>query len=175
MSISKLIHILVPPSSPKEIPSNSTFVNLETKTTKLPDDYKAFLELYGTGSIDDFIWIFNPASNNVNLNFINQMEVQLNALRELQNQCTALNKYLIYPEPSGLLPFGITDNGDLLLWKTDINSEKWNIILIDSRMSQVEEFNDNFSDFLFSILSRTKCSNIFPDDFPSDQLEFKPI
>jgi hypothetical protein len=114
------------------------------------------------------------SANNLHFKLTNQIEIQLNAIRELQNQCTALNKYPIYPEQGGLLPFGITDNGDLLLWKTDINPEKWNVILIDSRIGQIEEFNDNFSDFLFSILSKTKLSGILPDDFPSDKPYFKP-
>ena len=40
--------------------------------TKLPRDYKKFIEIYGTGWISNFLWIFNPFSINKYLNMINR-------------------------------------------------------------------------------------------------------
>lgn len=39
----------------------------------LPLDYKKFINKYGTGSINDFIWILNPFSENENLNLIKKV------------------------------------------------------------------------------------------------------
>ena len=33
-----------------------------------PEDYKWFLENYGVGSINDFLWILSPICDNLNLN-----------------------------------------------------------------------------------------------------------
>lgn len=41
----------------------------------LPLDYKKFINKYGTGSINDFIWILNPFSENENLNLIKKGHV----------------------------------------------------------------------------------------------------
>lgn len=53
---------------------------------KFPDDYKEFISTYGTGSIDNFLWILNPFSKNININFFDDMKHFQWAYRELKSE-----------------------------------------------------------------------------------------
>ena len=175
MSIEYLKKIIIPPDLPNEAPSEIVLKDFEVEIALLPEDYKDFIKTYGSGSIDNFMWICNPAANNPFLNLYIQIKAYLNSLQRVYGIGTVLDQYKLYPESNGLLPFGGNDNGDLLLWKTHGHPNEWNIVVLESRMGEVEEFNENMACFLCSILSRKKTCKIFPDDFPSSAPFFKPI
>lgn len=44
---------------------------------KLPTDYKQFINTYGVGSVNDFLWVLNPFTQNMNLNLIEKGNVLL--------------------------------------------------------------------------------------------------
>ena len=174
MSIERLINVLTPPSSPLEIPSEDEWRKFQLESTKLPGDYIEFIRKFGTGCIDDFIWIFNPSSKNEDLNLQNQIVKQLDALRGLGFGGEPI-PFSLFPDRGGLLPFGVTDNGDVLFWKTKGDPSAWSIVIGESRSSNYEEYNLGISDFLAAILAAEIASAIFPTDFPSNYPKFIPI
>jgi len=163
----ELKNILPTPLETTEQPSEAEWAECEAKLTRLPPDYKSFLEDYGTGCIDGFIWIFNPSSQNPNLNLLVQVKRQLSALDELIQQKTESKIYPLYPEIAGLLPFGITDNGDVLFWKTMGTPG-------NSRSPEYQEFQISMTSFIASVLNGTKRVAAFPEDFPNSSPSFKP-
>jgi len=164
------LKLLKAPDAPTEVPTDDDWGLIESAFLEFPEDYKCFLGKYGTGCIAGFIYIFNPASKNDNLNLSKQIEKQLWSLRECRPEGLRL-----YPEVGGILPFGITDNGDLLGWNINRGDGVSGIIVVDSRTSAWETFNIGFSQFLVGILRKNIVCTIFPDDFPPHQPEFIPI
>lgn len=65
-----LNQIAPPPSIPNEAQGDWNQVEATIKLT-LPDDYKNLISQYGSGSFSDFLYIFNPFSENEWLNLIN--------------------------------------------------------------------------------------------------------
>jgi hypothetical protein len=171
----KLKSILRPPSAPVEVPSDTILTECEAKLGRLPDDYKNLLEIYGTGCIDKFIWIFNPAAKNPHLNLLSQIEKQITALRELN--ATGLEKvtYPMFPEPRGLLPFGITDNGDVLGWITRGKIQNWTVIVAEARSPRYVEADMEMTDFLALVLVGEIKVPFFPEDFPSANPGFEIV
>ena len=49
-----------------------------------PTDYKEYIKLYGTGCIDDFLWVLNPFCMNENINFIQKGESIIDAYKTLR-------------------------------------------------------------------------------------------
>ena len=173
MSIQRLIAVLTPPSIPLEVPELNGWSAVEQTLGSLPTDYKEFVERFGSGTIDDFLWIMNPFSANKHGNLLSAKEGALNALRELRaggEPCP----YRLYPEPEGLLPFGQTDNGDVLFWSRQGRPDDWAVVVNASREPEYEEFHFNLTDFLAYVLSREVRCSIFPEAFPSDHPKFKP-
>ena len=50
----------------------------------LPTDYKEYIKIYGTGCIDDFLWVLNPFCMNENINFIQKGESIIDAYKTLR-------------------------------------------------------------------------------------------
>jgi hypothetical protein len=174
MNIELLKSLLPPPPEPIAVPSQSDIGSFEQQFTKLPTDFVDFLQSYGTGSIDNFIWIFNPASKNPNLNLANQIKLQLQTFRELVFQQLEPSPYKLFPEKEGLLPFAITDNGNVLFWKTVGDPNQWSVVVAASRAPKYEEYNLCITDFISKLLMKELHVGIFPDDFPSEQPIFSP-
>jgi hypothetical protein len=80
----------------------------------------------------------------------------------------------LYPEIAGLLPFGITDNGDVLFWKTMGTPENWSVVVGNSRSPEYQEFQISMTSFIASVLNGTKRVAAFPEDFPNSSPSFKP-
>jgi len=76
VSVIDLAKLISPPSSPNEAPQQNEWPQIETQLgTSLPADYKDLISLYGTGKIDNFFGIFNPSSQNENINLATQLRV----------------------------------------------------------------------------------------------------
>ncbi|BBB68712.1 hypothetical protein UNDYM_4459 [Undibacterium sp. YM2] len=173
MSIDYLYHLLTPPSKPLESPYDAEWSSIEARLgAELPSDYKEFIHAYGSGQIDDFLWILNPFSSNDNLNLEKQIFLQRQVLEELINFGEVL-PFKSFPNLNGLLPFGITDNGDLLFWKTGENSASWTVVINGARSTEWEVFTLSMSRFLEAVLNGTLDCNTFPRNFPGTSPLFK--
>ncbi|WP_051711572.1 SMI1/KNR4 family protein [Andreprevotia chitinilytica] len=168
-----LVAIIAPPSNPSELPSEGGWAAVEKRLgVSLPDDYKRFIETYGSGCIGRFLWIFNPFSKNQNLNLERQIVTQAKVLEELQTYGEVM-PFKSFPEQEGILPFGITDNGDLLFWRTIGRPDDWSIVVNEARSPEWEDFNLSISEFLTEILKRQLVCNCFPKSFPSLPLSYE--
>jgi hypothetical protein len=59
--LERLRQLLPPPADPVEPGRPDGWAEVETAIgTQLPGDFKAFTELYGSGMVDDFLYLFNP-------------------------------------------------------------------------------------------------------------------
>lgn len=139
----------------------------------MPEDYKEFIRVYGTGAIDNFAWVFNPFSVLETLNLSRQLHVVRDIYTELYSEFQE-PRLPIFPEKEGLLPFAVTDNGDYLFWKTARSLQHWTIVVGASREPKYEHFACSTSIFLEGILTGRLKSRIFPADFPSTVPKFTP-
>jgi len=169
MRENRLGQILAVPQHVSERPSNEDWLEVESNWCILPEDFKTFVTQYGTGKVDGFVWLFNPASRNQNLNLARQIERQLATLKE-----AALPGVALFPANGGILPFGITDNGDLLAWRVQGSPDTWGVVVVDSRAPKYQSFDMPFSRFLAGILKKELVCTIFPPDFPTDHPAFEP-
>jgi hypothetical protein len=163
----KLRNILSPPLVPVEKGDRNSWPSIEqTLGIGLPLDYKLYIETYGSGCLDGFIWVLNPFSSNPNLNLLHGRESALRALQVLREQKAYELPYPLFPETGGILPWGLTDNGDVLYWLTKGEPGEWTVVVNASREPRTEHYPYSMTEFLAKILGRQIVSAIFPDDFP---------
>lgn len=176
MSMYVLKKILVPPSFPNESGIGNIWPSID-KGLGFPKDYIAFINGYGTGRIADFMAIFNPFSKNQDLNFFEQKKIIIDDLNYLNNEDPECFKYNLYPDVDGLLPIGVTDNGDYIFWVvSDLgNSDAWGTAIIASRSPDVEYFDENITSLLAGLLSRRIMSGSLPNSFPPKKITFEEI
>lgn len=173
MSLARLERVLTPPMHPAEVPGEADWETTEADLCRLPPDYRDFVTRYGTGSIDSFIWIFSPSSRNVNLRLDRQVAVQLDALQVI-NASGLEPRLPVFPEESGFLPFGLTENGDLLLWETCGAPERWTVGVLPARDRSVGRYRLGMTDFLAGVLEGSLQCEVFPEDFPGPMPQFVP-
>jgi hypothetical protein len=107
MTIQALIKFLPLPDDPFEKGIANEWLNVETAIgISLPNDYKEFINHYGSGSVCDFLYVFNPFSDNIFLNLKLQITERLDALRQLRKEDSENISHPLFPEPKGLLPWG---------------------------------------------------------------------
>lgn len=166
MSLRKLENIVTPPENPVEVPNEAIWSAVENNLAKLPDDYRAFIQRYGTGCIDSFIWIFNPAAENPFLNLEQQALKQEETIKAINEG--GMEKFIpFFPASLGVLPFGITDNGDVLFWSNKGEPNSWTVAVLEPRRSPMLEFDMNMTCFLAGLCEGSITCEAFPEDFPS--------
>ena len=131
--------------------------------TRLPEDYVKFINAYGTGAINEFLWVYNPFSQNVHLNLQERIGPVLSGLRALKSEFPEQFPHPLYFEPGGLLPWGVTDNGDELFWETSELVDHWPVIVIGRHEYEAERHEMTMTRFLADGLAGRLTSLIFPD------------
>ncbi|SET16771.1 SMI1/KNR4 family protein [[Clostridium] polysaccharolyticum] len=138
-----------------------------------PEDYKWFLENYGVGSINDFLWVFSPICDNLNLNSFEQYKIMKNSYELMINNNLIEYEYSFYDNGIGLFPWGITDNGDELYW--NYLNEGTEIVVFAARYTDIISCKLNMTDFLTGVLTQKLKYDLFPDDFALDNNYFDSI
>lgn len=129
----------------------------------LPVDYRMLVELTGSVYAGGFLGMFAPGHRNPNLDLLVQIGARLGALQELKRAFgDEACPYPLWFEPGGLLPWGASDNGDVLYWRTQGHPDQWTVVVGEARGPAFEEFPLPASDFLHAFVEgRLECS-IFP-------------
>lgn len=168
--LTNLMRILPPPVTSVEAVSEQEWQSVEKVLgMELPDDYKAFISRYGAGAIDGFLWVLSPFAANRNLNLFDEGKAKLDALKRLRYESVP---YPLYPDANGIIPWGVTDNGDVLYWICNGTPSHWTIVVNESRGPLWREYELSMSEFLEKLVSRDLVVDVFPDDFPSPVCKF---
>jgi hypothetical protein len=171
MAIGQVLEVLSPPASP--INASPDWAKAEAELgTALPPDYRAFIETYGSGRIAELLWVFNPADRRETINLLVQSPAQREVLRELAEMGETI-PYPVFPEPGGLLPFGMSDNGDVLHWRAQGAPEQWTVVVQEARGPEFSAHDADLTGFLAGVLGRTIRCPVFHRDFPKDGTGFE--
>ena len=164
MSLESLTEIVPPPKQPYETSIGQNWLEVESALqTTLPQDYKDYIGLYGSGQIGEILWVFNPFSSSPHLNLLDQVGQILGIWQSIRAEFGKREcPYPLYPEPNGLLSWGYADTGATVFWQTTGNPEDWIVVLNESRGPQFERFQQPMTSFLTAILSRNLKSRILP-------------
>lgn len=128
-----------------------------------PDDYKQIIDMYGSGAVNHFLWIYSPFSSNTNLNLMNKFYELKISYEYMKNNFPEKFPLEFYNGKRGIFPWGITDNGDELYWNFTDNTAE--ILIYESRYSNMQKYDEDLSGFLVNLLSKKISCDIFPDDF----------
>lgn len=156
----ELCRLLPPPIRPVERGSDAGWRELEARLGfRVPNDYRWFVSTYGTGCINDILWVCSPFSAEPSKNLIarglkRQHSIGMHAREEL---------YAVAPMDP--YPIGYSETGGDVCWNRDGDPEAWTIITMSHRPPEVSMFSLNFCEFLLAALSRRISPVGLPNDF----------
>lgn len=134
---------------------------------QFPSDYKRFIDNYGEGAMNDFLWILSPFSEYENLNTVNKFNEMKDAYEAMKKELPEICEFEFWENGKGLFPWGITDNGDELFWNYTENYI--DIVIFSSRYADKQVYRSGAVEFLIGLLEKEKKCSIFPDDFIRDE------
>ena len=126
----------------------------------LPPDYVELARRYGPGCFGEFLWLLVPGAENRNLEMLTQTGHQRGALLYLREQ----GEELPY-EPADLLPWAITDNGDVAYLL--MTNDPWTVVINEGRGPDWHAFDGGVTAFLAAWMSGRERVGVFPDDVPA--------
>ena len=141
----------------------------------MPQKYQQFLDSYGTGAIAGFLWIYNPASQRSHVNLIEAGRAVLESMQLARtggrlrlNPLVGddLIPFPLSPEPGGLLPFAVTDNGDQLYWVVKAGAVLPTVVISDAGMCSWATYDLPFLPFLVALVAGAVRPESFPQEFP---------
>ncbi|WP_112270102.1 SMI1/KNR4 family protein [Lentzea terrae] len=97
----------------------------------LPNDYKALVEIFPEGTFQGFVELIRPgAVNSPPTEYLGYYEYRLEDMRAWRQDEPGRFPYPIFPEPGGLLPWGVSHRDGLLFWLTEGDDpDKWPIVV----------------------------------------------
>jgi hypothetical protein len=163
--LDRLLQLLPPPADPVEPARPEGWAAVEAALgTELPGDFKAFTQRYGSGTVDDFLYLFNPFAQGQDGNLLVEKDRVLAAYRQTRVRFPDRLALPPFPEPGGVLPLGRTDNGDELYWVTDGDPDGWPVALVESRAALQELHQVPVTGFLAALAANQLASRILPED-----------
>lgn len=169
MTIGNLIKVVPPPAEPFEAFLGTWELIEGNLGTPLPQDYKDFVRLYGSGYFLEFLRVKVPRSRNPNVRletYIPRFCRELRALDDLPHPA--------WPAEGGMIPFGSTDNGDYLLWIARGAPDDWPVAIWNVRDGDFEVIECDLTDFLAGLASGEIATEMFPSDLLPCDRPFQP-
>jgi hypothetical protein len=171
--LERLRRLLPPPAEAQEPGRPDGWPAVEAALgTGLPSDFKAFTELYGSGKVDDFLYLFNPFTQRPDGNLLVERDRVLAGYRQTRARFPDRLAWPPFPEEGGVLPLGRTDNGDELYWVTQGQPGDWPVALLEARAALQELHPMPVTAFLAALAANQLTSRVLPGDLlgrPSHQ------
>jgi hypothetical protein len=103
---------------------------------RLPGSYKKLIDLYGASRWRDFLQVLSPFDDAAGLVQIGMQELE--ADRITRSSFKHYYPFPLFPEPNGLLPWAITDNGDVFYFITAHKPDDWPTLIKGPRAPEFE-------------------------------------
>ncbi len=102
----------------------------------LPGSYKSLVDKFGASQWEKFLHVLSPFEDRSNLQ--RRGKEILDADRASRREFPWLYPLALFPEPGGLLPWAITDNGDTLYFITSSPPDEWPTLIKGPRAPEFE-------------------------------------
>jgi hypothetical protein len=180
MTLDALLHVLPRPTHPVETMDERDWELYELVTgITLPEDYKAYLSVYGTGLVGGVITPYNPFCRRSlwkpSYKCRDWMRQALGIQEFKRKFGEATFPYPLYPQTGGVLPWGGTDDGDQLFWLTNGEPNMWTVLINEVRSPNFEAFDYSMTGFLRAWIDGEIQSDIIPYDAIDHDLLFEPL
>jgi len=143
--------------------------------TDLPADYKAFVDRYGGGYVDGYLWVLEPDCANPYYDLFTSTEERTEANQELWD---GGEKKPAEVDGTGarLIPWASTDNGEFLYWlvRPGVRPDDWTVMVNEARGPWWEHRETGFSAFLAGTLAGEIHCEILWSRYPASPHTFQP-
>ena len=159
MTFQRIQKFVRPPQHPVAAGTPEAFAAIEAQLDLvLPNEYKLLINTYGDGQWQEFWYLLNPFSTNKNLNLLLQAPRDDISGRNILSAERCIRDrhpypHPIWPEPGGIFPWAVTDNGGRFFWVIRGSPESWPSVYFPSRDPDYEDIARPISEIIAGLLS----------------------
>jgi hypothetical protein len=175
---SGLIRLLARPTAPTSPTNDFDWSYVEARLgVRLPTDYKQFLGVFGSGEVNGFLLVASPVFGDRLIRLEDLVRSRLEIRRALRAAGWDIPPHPLSPEPGGLLPWGITRNGDTCFWQTTPaeQQDEWTVTVVESKSQEWIDFDGSLTAFLAAVLTRGLVVPFFPQEVFAAHSWFSPL
>jgi hypothetical protein len=129
---------------------------------EFPVEYKQLVRIFGTGPWADFVHVLSPFATN-GLDLEHRALRKLGAIHRNRREYPNQVPFAVFPEPLGLFPWALTDNGDTLCWLTE--GYRWQTVVYSAREPDVEVHQLSSAALILAFLEGTLKSPCLIEPF----------
>jgi hypothetical protein len=174
-ALQELMRLVPPPDQPP--PPADWAAAREKFGFDLPDDYRELIDVYGSGLFDEELSVLAPGRDSETWDLLRQTDKQLSGLRYVRDQAGEELPYEPEPVSGGLIPWGITGNGDVGYWRV-VDAEapsSWTVVVDEVRGGEWHPFDGTVTDFLAGLFSGRVRAEFYDGDWPSQAPAFQRL
>ncbi|MFI0977157.1 SMI1/KNR4 family protein [Streptomyces sp. NPDC021093] len=147
---------LMPPPGAPDINGGGQWVGMSESWGKaFPSDYIRFMEIYGPGSIEDYLAILSPEPKDSILEQESGGMAPETATAQLTWATSRKSDELLGASPE-LIAWGIDSSADILCWDaSEADSENWPVLVYHADDAQWRRYDCGVTVFLLGILQAT--------------------
>ncbi|MCF2526242.1 SMI1/KNR4 family protein [Yinghuangia soli] len=137
--------------------------------TALPEDYKQVVSRYRGLVVGGFIRVLHPHGRRQGMDIVVEDESNRAWIEFLHEEAEFGEyeppPYAAFPQPGGILRWGVTIDGDYCHWVTNPHGpDTWHVVVSEHKGDQWTEFPGGFEDFLSAFfLDRSRVTCFRPD------------
>jgi hypothetical protein len=138
----------------------------------LPRDYRAFVETFPPGVVDDRIRVIRPGDvHSPRTEYLGYYAYRMNDMRQRRAGGHGRYPYTIFPEPGGVLPWGEGANGELYFSLTGASdADAWTVVWPDRDEREWRAFPGSMCEFLIGVVT----GKVDVPAFPPEPAGFRP-
>jgi hypothetical protein len=138
------------------VPGELTWDEVEAVLgTRLPSDFKQLMTKFPSGAFAERFYVYSPVQSKAALDeFRNDWRESLDWLVELRDDESDI-PYPIYPEPGGVIPWGLGDE-HLFYWETEgpnDDPDSWRVVFCGRLGEYWGEYRGDVSSFLLDAIT----------------------
>lgn len=162
----RLFDLVPPPKCPSLRPNSWQAIESRLGVA-LPTDYKRIVDRYGYGIWGEWIILFVPDAPVPAYDLliaaprITVSEAQFLASMPVEERLRDF-PYRMYEDGSGLFPFAVTTEMDVLYWNVSFGSVSWPIVVVGSRDTRHSVHHLSLDDLLYRFLTAQLVCNVVP-------------
>ncbi|MFC4856931.1 SMI1/KNR4 family protein [Actinophytocola glycyrrhizae] len=122
---------------------------------RLPDDYKELVGKFPPGHFQGFLHVIRPGDvGEASSEYLGYYSHRLDDMRTWRADEPDRFPYPIFPESGGLIPWGVTTQGDLFFWATDLTDpNSWPVVVTDYEFSNWKKVSKGLASFLRDVVT----------------------
>ncbi|GAA2083106.1 hypothetical protein GCM10009759_00940 [Kitasatospora saccharophila] len=174
------LRVLVEPPARPYLGSGRTWADLAADLgTELPTEYRALMELYGSGQWGGHLRFHTPLRKG-GQDFVEHQRGTCEDYPILREDFPEQYPLAVWPEPGGFLPFATSTYGDELGWLAEgPDPDRWPLIVYPRNVDQGPPLEGGLVDVLLAwlrgALEAPGLPRFGPDDDPAEYAVFEPF